>query len=457
VAAKKRTSSSSTTTPKAKVSTRRADSRKSGSVKLGYHIFRNDDRYDVLTRSGHVYQGNLPYVREHTGSDEEGSNYLNQFTMMTCKDGPEFCMLYGCYRLLICLGARQTRPYRGWLLGADKQPFTDSQLGQLLNIPTKLMTKILKRFLSVKLIEKIELPDFESMTDEPEGEDATQKKPKKSEGKTKKKSPKSKKKTRSSAAERTPAHEVNEVRSPLKKQKKNKIGNKTKEKNNPDRIMGTQTKAHEGQRRNEGQSKAERQSETRNHPSPAAAPTRPENPTDPIDPTPSDASEGAKVIAFPQAPSSSDNASPPGSRPTSVPSGRASSTAHRPASRPVSARRGRGDPVAVGDVMGDQRHRYDAEAMAFGEAIFTELGLDRTFSRGSTEGRSEICSYASTFRKLTAGLSAPVVTTIKNRALVHAAKVRRNAKRCRSPGAVWMKAFQGMCLKYATEADVAAG
>jgi hypothetical protein len=89
------------------------------------------------------------------------------------------------------------------LLTADKRPLSDFQIGRLLRIPSKTMSKVLKQFLSVQLIEKIRLPDFDKMADEGPDDDAP--------------SPAEERKKKSRAhAKRRRAQSSAQARSPLK-------------------------------------------------------------------------------------------------------------------------------------------------------------------------------------------------------------------------------------------------
>ena len=134
----------------------------------GWHVPDYDKGVEPR-REGHPYLKRLDFIKEHIdlGSDE-GASLQTQF-MLLCNDGDglKYCQYYGCYRLLLGLASRQARRYRGWLLGPGKEPLTDSQIGQLLHIPSKTMSKMLKDFARLKLIEKVEIPDFDSMKDEP--------------------------------------------------------------------------------------------------------------------------------------------------------------------------------------------------------------------------------------------------------------------------------------------------
>ena len=113
---------------------------------------------------------------------------------------------------------------------------------------------------------------------------------------------------------------------------------------------------------------------------------------------------------------------------------------------PNSDRVSRAGPQTVGAVLSRQQHRYDGEAQAFALAVYEELGLP--WDRDGREGRSELGCFAKVFHDGCKGLSTAEIAQIKMKALAHAAQVRKNAKRCRNPSAVWVKKFEGLVQGY---------
>lgn len=113
---------------------------------------------------------------------------------------------------------------------------------------------------------------------------------------------------------------------------------------------------------------------------------------------------------------------------------------------PNSDRVSRTGPQTVGAVLSRQQHRYDGEAQAFALAVYEELGL--SWDRDSREGRSELGCFAKVFHDGCKGISTAEIGQIKVKALAHAAQVRKNAKRCRNPSAVWVKKFEGLVQRY---------
>jgi len=141
---------------------------------FGYHIFHYGQRFEIRNESRHFYKASLAFSRDYIGDGgcDEGADYQNQFSLLSCDgDGLKQATYYGVFRLLVGLASRHARRYRGWLLGASKEPLTDSQIGRLLRIEPKVMAKMLKRFIAVRLLEKIELPDFNTLSDEAQDSD----------------------------------------------------------------------------------------------------------------------------------------------------------------------------------------------------------------------------------------------------------------------------------------------
>jgi hypothetical protein len=143
----------------------------SRAARLVYRVFHHEARFDLRTESRHFRKNALPFTRDFNGygAGDEAVDYLRQFTLLCPNgDGLNYCQYYGCYRLIVNLASQHARAFRGYLLGPDKDPLTDSQIARLLHIPAKEMTRMLKRFVSVKLLERVELPEFDlSLNDEP--------------------------------------------------------------------------------------------------------------------------------------------------------------------------------------------------------------------------------------------------------------------------------------------------
>lgn len=406
VTTKNTSKTKSTTQTKAKSPTRKT---KNPANKV-WHVFRFRERFELADDQRFCRKGPIIYARDYvTPADDESCLYLEQIaTLRRERDGLE---LEGAWSRLRAMASRRSRAYRGFLLNERFEPATTSELARtVLYVTPKRAEKILRTLEAIGLIERLDVPDWDlTLNDIPKKKKASRSK---KEGKNSK--AKSRKTTRNLERARETTSATERRRAPLRAENESRIEKEREEKNNPSRVKDN-TNASALKTKDEGQA------ETRTTPPPAATPG-----PDPIDPTLPDASEGAKVIPFAQAPSGS--------------------VTHT-----------RGDPQQIGDILTAKAHRYDAEAIAFGDAIFGELGLDRTLSRDSTEGRSEVCCFASEFRKLTAGLPSAAVVTIKNKALVHASQVRKNAKRCRSPSAVWLSKFQGLCIKYSDQREKGAG
>ena len=134
-----------------------------------WRIFHFKERFELSENIRKCRRSALEFSRDFVsdGGGDEAVGYQRQFALLSNGDGLEFGMLYGLYRLVVNMSAKQSRALRGYLLDAKKQPLSDGQIGKLLKIPTKRMSKILRQFASVDLLERVELPEFDMSVNEP--------------------------------------------------------------------------------------------------------------------------------------------------------------------------------------------------------------------------------------------------------------------------------------------------
>ena len=151
---------------KSPVASKRAQSRTPPKV---WRIFHFKERFELPENIRKCRRSALEFSRDFVsdGAGDEAVGYQRQFALLSNGDGLEFGMLYGLYRLVVNMSAKQSRALRGYLLDAKKQPLSDGQIGKLLKIPTKRMSKILRQFASVDLLERVELPEFDMSVNEP--------------------------------------------------------------------------------------------------------------------------------------------------------------------------------------------------------------------------------------------------------------------------------------------------
>jgi len=123
-----------------------------------WRIFRFKQRFEL---PGYCRKSGLRFTRDFViTSGYESDGYLHQFRLLDNGDGLNLAMLKGLYRDLVNMAAQHSKAKRGFLIDADDRPLTDLQIGKLLNIRGQTMRKILRQYAGVKLLEKVELPDF---------------------------------------------------------------------------------------------------------------------------------------------------------------------------------------------------------------------------------------------------------------------------------------------------------
>jgi len=182
-----------------------------------WRIFRFKERFELSENIRKCRRSALEFSRDFVGDagGDEAVGYQRQFALLSNGDGLEFGMLYGLYRLLVNMSAKQSRAFRGYLLDAKNQPLSDSQIGKLLKIETKRIRKILRRLASVDLLELVELPEFDMSVNEPPPEDDEPGDDNGS-GKSNQKSADGNRKPQSGGRGRTRAENSAEGRKPLK-------------------------------------------------------------------------------------------------------------------------------------------------------------------------------------------------------------------------------------------------
>ena len=128
-----------------------------------WRIFRFRERYEMPEDMRKCRVSALEFTRDFVGDagGDEAVGYQHQFRLLSNGDGIEFSKLYGVYRQLVNMAAKRSRAYRGYLLDAKNLPLSDAQIGKLLRIETKIISKILRKLASVTLLEKVDLPIFD--------------------------------------------------------------------------------------------------------------------------------------------------------------------------------------------------------------------------------------------------------------------------------------------------------
>ena len=322
----------------------------------------------------------LQYTRDFVSAagGDEAVGYLRQFGLLNEGDGLKLGMFKGLYRELINMAAQHSWAKRGYLIDADDKPLSDAQIGKLLRIKGPTMGKILRQFASVKLLDKVDMPEFDMSLNDlpPRKKDESRGTPGKS---GKNQAPLKKRQNGKTAKPPKGGKKINEQKAT------NGLTAVNAKENKNDKAHRHNANV-QGKVRSRGQAKEE----------PPSTPTT----TPPFKPQVSDAPGGSKVIPF-TAPRTSFN-SP-------------------------------GGPQRPRAVCG-----YDRSDEIFGKRIYVELGL--RWDTASPEGRREICCFASKWAQARASLARlppEVRDEIGVRLISEARKIAKRGKRNKRPGAVW--------------------
>ena len=134
-----------------------ASKRSATKVPMVWRIFHFKERFELPENIRKCRRSALEFSRDYVGDagGDEAVAYQRQFALLSNGDGLEFGLLYGLYRLLVNMAAKQSRAFRGYLLDAKNQPLSDAQIGKLLKIETRRTSKLLRKYESVYFLEHV--------------------------------------------------------------------------------------------------------------------------------------------------------------------------------------------------------------------------------------------------------------------------------------------------------------
>ena len=377
------------------------------SIKKVWRVFRYRERFELADDVRTHRKSALDFTRDYVGvgAGNEAVGYQQQLNMLSNGKGEEYYLLYGLYRQLINETSKRSRTYRGYLLDSANEPLSDAQIGRMLKIHAKKMTRLLRRLASVNLLERVDLPaEWDLSQDET---------PPKKEEKQKDAGAQPSKKRRNSAknkgfsgrARKAPENSE-DARARPKAFKKEKGSRKSKQPNGKQKATLGLT-ASGCKRKNNGKrqaqdssarnrkihSKSNSLSTSQTASTPTATPPRPSKPQE------SDA-RGLKVMPFTGGPSGS---------------------------------------VAI-----------SSAGIAYGQRIYIALGYSWEMNR--PEAMREICSFGSQhdrFCRLLANLPPPEIHAILQRGIREARKMSRRQTN-RKQGAVWNDTMNKIVNKHAS-------
>jgi len=341
-----------------------------------WRIFHFEERFELPENIRKCRKTALEFTRDFVGDlgGDEAVGYQRQFALLTNGDGLEHAQMYGLYRLLVNMSAKQSKAYRGYLLDARKRPLSVSQIAKLLHIHPATMKKYLRRLESVDLLEYVDLPEFDLSKND---DDKEQQKD----------------------SGRRAAENSARRRKPLKNGKTAKPpngGKRVKEQRATNGLTAVKEKINiNGNRQIKDSGQGQRKDEPPSAPSTA--------PPLPSMPHRSDAQEGSRVIPI--------TSGPPGSV------------------IPPNGRQGDHRPMLAGG--------YDRSDDWFGQRIYVALGYrgDVSSPEARREICSFASKWAQCRMRLS-GMDPPALDQLGMRVLAEARKISRRGKKNSRPGAV---------------------
>jgi len=369
-----------------------ASKRSATKVPMVWRIFHFKERFELPENIRKCRRSALEFSRDYVGDagGDEAVAYQRQFALLSNGDGLEFGLLYGLYRLLVNMAAKQSRAFRGYLLDAKNQPLSDAQIGKLLKIETRRTSKLLRKYESVYLLEHVELPVFDlSVNDPPPKNDEEENGDDRGGNKQK-----SAGKPRSGGRGRTKAEKSAQGRKPLKKEERSNIviSNHKSGKMSNDKNGNGKDKT-KGQKKRQG---------NKDNPNALEAPPSNAQPLEPQIP------QKGGSIKF-AAPSALKNIE------------------------------------RLGNIAKKILSRYDPDAERFAFEIYNALKLP--WDPTSEQGKREMGCFANVWQKAAgwqnASIPLPVLDELRARAIAEAGKIghrRQNRKR----GAVFCTVFKNL-------------
>ncbi len=133
---------------------------RSRAVHKVWRIYRFRERFEPPENVRKCRKSGLDFTRDYVGlsAGNEAVGYQQQLAMLSNGDGLEYSLLFGVYRQLVNHAGQRSRAYRGYLLNAGNEPLSDSDIGRLLKIHAKTITRMLRKLERAGLLERTSMP-----------------------------------------------------------------------------------------------------------------------------------------------------------------------------------------------------------------------------------------------------------------------------------------------------------
>ena len=128
-----------------------------------WRIFHFTERFELPEDIKICRKSGLQYTKRFVGvaAGDEAVGYHRQISILAGGDGRLRSEIKGLYGDLVDMAAEQSFAKRGYLIDAEGKPLTSAQIARLLGYPSAVMRKMLRSFERVKLLERVDLPDFD--------------------------------------------------------------------------------------------------------------------------------------------------------------------------------------------------------------------------------------------------------------------------------------------------------
>ncbi len=139
-------------------------------AKLVWHIFNFGERFELPAGMKACQKGPLQFLKLPVAGDpydNESHILVEQWRMLDREDNT--LVLEAVLIRLWKHAGRWSRKYRGYLLNEHYRPATNRQISRIVKLTVAETAKVLKVFKKYNLIERVAMPDFDAVADEPEG------------------------------------------------------------------------------------------------------------------------------------------------------------------------------------------------------------------------------------------------------------------------------------------------
>jgi len=386
-----------------------------------WKIFHFKERYELPDDIKICRKSSLQYIKLFVGisAGDEARGYQQQMTMICNGDGRYNNEIKGLYNELVIMAGEHSYAKRGYLLDAADQPLTSSQIAKLLNYPPATMRKMLAKYESVKLLEKVDLPEFDLSKNETSKYDNSKQRD------SKKQDTRGQKHKRSGTFRNVPENSEKKGK-PLKENQNGIIKRKReKEKLNKTDLNITKKTNPIG---NLNKTKIKKNSKTQPQMSIKSVETENVNDEQALS-TKTEIHKQTQELK-PVNPMESEAT--------------AASSHHVP-KQPSSAFK-QGDPQHIGRIISGRfpEHWQDPDAEAFGWEIVEALGMST--DRENQQSRAEWGSFASWWSRVKQAAPTVAIEELRADAIKKAEYVHTKAKSARNKSAVWFKIMRGELL-----------